>query len=170
MADTSVYMGWLNDAYAREVATIAALERHIQDAAGLHELREELKFRLERAQSHADLMRSCLARLQGSAVPMKFPDDDDLGEAKPDLADKTVSQYTGGLVQNIIDDLVATHKGIAAYTSLAIAAGSMGDAETARICRQIQAEEEYGADLMRRQLPVVTHIALQDGVHTAALQ
>jgi ferritin-like metal-binding protein YciE len=170
MGDKGMYMGWLNDAYARELTGITALEQHIQDAAGLHELSEELKFRLAIARSHADLMRSCLDRLLASPVMTKLPHVDADATHKATLADETASQHDGSasLVRNTIDDIVATTKGVAAYTSLAIAAGSMGDAETARICHLIQAEEEYGADLIRRQLSVVTHVALRDGVHASA--
>jgi ferritin-like metal-binding protein YciE len=82
--------------------------------------------------------------------------------AIPEKAETAVAN--GDLVDNTIDDLAATHKGIATYTSLAIAAGSMGDAETARICRLILQEENYAADLFRRQLPAVTHMVLNDGV------
>ncbi len=65
------------------------------------------------------------------------------------------------LVKNALHDYGTEHFEIACYTSLAAAAEELGDQETARVCREILAEDEAMAQWIAQRLPRVVQETFQ---------
>lgn len=157
MNDKDMYIGWLQDAHSAETTLVAALENHAKDAQDFPDLQMGLQQHLEQTRRHAEMVKGCLERVGGNASTLKTGMGTIGGMAK-NLMNATTADE---VVKNTIDDYTSENLEIASYTSLIAAAESMGDLETATICRQILQEEEQAAALVRRQLPLVTTASLQ---------
>lgn len=152
MNDKEIYLAWLKDAYSTEKSLVPTLQNHADDAREYPELRQGLLAHLDQTRQHADLIEGCIKRLGDTPSTLKTGVTSFTGTVKNAL------NATAGdeVVKNTLDDYVAENLEIASYTSLIAAAEAQNDMETAQVCRQILAQEEHAAALVKTQVPVVT--------------
>jgi ferritin-like metal-binding protein YciE len=131
-------MQWLRDAHAMELQATNMLDGMARRIEHYPQLKDRIQRHLEETRSHAEMVESCIKRRGGDTSVLK------------DLAGRVVGmgQALSGIVMGdeIIKGAMAgytfEHFEISAYRCLIAAAEEVGDAETARVCRQILEQEE----------------------------
>ena len=152
MNEKDLYLSWLKDAHSTEKSLIPTLQNHADDAKDYPELRQALLQHMEQTRQHADLIEGCIKRLGDSPSALKTGITSFTGTVKNALNSAAGDE----VVKNTLDDYVAENLEIASYTSVIAAAEAQNDMETAQVCRQILAQEEQAAALVKAQVPIVT--------------
>jgi ferritin-like metal-binding protein YciE len=160
MAHNEMFMSWLKDAYAMEIALIETLERRVDDAEGHPTLQQKDKQHLEETRRHAEMVKARIEALGDDTSALKS------GMSK--LSGMFQGMGTKGgddtLVKNGLADYAAEHFEIASYRALLTGAHELGDQETAQMCQQILQDEESMAKFLEDNLPSV----VQETVRAAA--
>lgn len=160
MAHQDTVLNWLNDAYGLEHNLIQVLEHRVNDTWDHPDMQTKIKQHLEQTRHHADLVKSCIERLGGSTSALKTGMANIMGA----LQGRSTEMARDEVVKNALADYASEQFEIACYTSLMAAAESIGDAETARVCRQILSDEEDMANWLIKQIPAVTQLYLSQKV------
>jgi ferritin-like metal-binding protein YciE len=149
-------LDWLRDAHAMEQQAEQMLKAQASRLENYPKLRARIEEHLQETLTQRQLVEGCIQRLGGSTSTVK------------DIAAKLVAfgQSIGGIVttdevvKGAMSGYVFENVEIAAYTSLVAAAREIGDAETARICGEICAQELSMAQWLLEHLPEVTQTYL----------
>jgi ferritin-like metal-binding protein YciE len=151
MAHKEMFMAWLKDAYAMEIALTETLERRVDSAEGHPQLQQRDKQHLEETRRHAEMVKSRIEALGEETSSIKS------GMSKlSGMIQGMGTKATGDtLVKNSIADYASEHFEIASYRALMVAAREMGDHETAQMCEQILRDEESMASFLEQNLPMV---------------
>ena len=152
MARHDLVIGALNDAHAMELSIAQVLENHAKDAKDHPQLHARLQEHLEQTRGHAEAVKGCVERLGGDTSALKTGVATAMGTVQG-LATELAKDE---LVKNALHDYGSEHFEIACYASLVAAADELGDAETARVCREILRDEEAMAAFLLAQVPPAT--------------
>jgi ferritin-like metal-binding protein YciE len=148
---------WLRDAHAMEQKSAELLEKQVARLERYPAMRARVEQHLEETRRQADRLEGCLARYGGGPSAMK-----DLTGTLAGNFGAIVNAAAGDeVVKNAIGNATVERFEIASYRALVVAAEAAGDQETARVCREILAEEEAMAAWADEQLPRVVQEFLQ---------
>ena len=152
MAHHELVLAWLNDAHAMELSIARVLENHAKDATDHPALQARLQEHLEQTRGHAAAVKGCVKRLGGDTSALKTGIATAMGTVQGMATELAKDEP----VKNALHDYGTEHFEIACYASLVAAADELGDAETARVCREILRDEEAMAAFLLAQVPPVT--------------
>ena len=152
MAHHDLVIAWLNDAHAMELSIARVLENHAKDAKDHPALQARLQEHLEQTRGHAEAVKGCVERLGGDASALKAG----MATVMGTVQGMATGLAKDELVKNALHDYGTEHFEIACYASLVAAAEELGDAETARVCREILRDEEAMAAFLLAQVPPTT--------------
>lgn len=152
-----IYIAWLNDAHAMELGLIVALEKQVAEE-GEPSMRKRIEEHLEETRKHADLIKECIERNEGSTSKGKNAMSQ-MGAMMDGLG---MSMAKDTMVKNVLASYAAEHLEISSYTALKTAAESLGDKETAKVCETILEDEEKMAEWLMKQLPAVIEKQLKE--------
>jgi ferritin-like metal-binding protein YciE len=155
---------WLAEAHAKEAELEADLTAHIALTVK-PAYKKRLQAHLKETRAHKRQVASRIKALGG--VPHSGPDVPGVPDAIGELAGKAVATVKGqvgtiraGLtdqtethMRNAQEELREEHVEIALYTRLEVLATEVGDADTARLAKQIRREEERMAKYLSAELP-----------------
>lgn len=145
-------IAWLNDAHANERAVLPIIRNHIRDARAEPAIRQRLEQHLADTERHAQLMKGCIERLGGKVSSAKGAAGGILGAVQAVSTEGARDE----LVKNALADYTMEEFEIASYRALIAGAEELGDAQTARVCREILDDEEYMAKWWESQIPLLT--------------
>ena len=158
MAGNDIVVAWLNDAHAMEKALVQILEHQVKDAKDFPQVQSRLQLHLEQTKRHSQMVESCVERLGGSTSSVK--------SGMASLFGQVQALSTGAaqdeMVKNALADYAAENFEVASYRALIAAAESTGDAETARVCSQILAEDQEMANWLEANLPTLVQTTLAE--------
>ncbi len=133
---------YLNDAYGREKALVAALEAHIATTTKAP-YKKRLKQLFKETKSHAKALERRIKQLGGP-------------KAVQDAKAKAPAVARGGEQEKMLTNAKAqyrnAHEGISAYLSLEAFAEKVSDKDTAKLVRGIRREEERMAKFLEGQI------------------
>lgn len=158
MTQQQTVLSWLKDAHAMEVGGLPTLRDHAETAKGHTEMQSKLSQHASATQRHAELLEGCIERLGGSPSALK----EAVGSAFGKVAGLANLPAKDTVVKNALGDYAAENFEVACYTSLVAAAESVGDHETADVCKQILSEEESMADWLKDYIPTLTQTFLTE--------
>lgn len=156
-ADHEIVLTWLNDAYTIENALIHVLELHAKEAKKHPEIQAKLDEHLAQTHRHAELVAGRITALGGASEHQDVARHEDrlsnfLGPVQNLLAD-VASAEDERVLKSTVSDYAAENFEIATYGAILTAAEDTGDADTARVCRQILGQEQEMAQWLDEQLP-----------------
>jgi ferritin-like metal-binding protein YciE len=140
---------WLNDAYAMELAQIPVLENHAKDAKDLPWVRSKHLEHLEQTRRHAEMVKGCIQRLDGSPSAGKAA----VGRLTGAMNSVVSEPFDDEVVKNFLSDHAAENLEIASYRAIIALARELGDRETMLLCEEILWEEEAMAAWLKEHLP-----------------
>jgi ferritin-like metal-binding protein YciE len=145
-------MEWLRDAHAMEEQAETMLKGVAGRIKNYPELKAKVEEHLETTRRQAKRVEQCIKRRNGKTSTIKD------ATGKMVAMGQAMSGFFVGdeIVKGSMANYTFEHMEIAAYRILAAAAEAVGDSETARVCREILAEEEEMADWLEQSLPSVT--------------
>ena len=143
---------WLRDAHAAEEQAETMLSGMASRLEHYPQLKARIEQHIRETQRQAELVRGCIERNGGSTSALK------------DMGGKMLAmgQAMSGIFvsDEVMKGAIASHAfeamEIASYGILIATAEHVGDTETARICREILAEEEAMAAWLDENLPDLT--------------
>jgi ferritin-like metal-binding protein YciE len=155
---------WLNEAYAKEAELEADLTAHIALTAKAA-YQKRLKDHLKETREHKRAVARRIKALGGAAVA--GPDLPLAPAAVGETAGKAVAAVKGQVgvaralvtgqaethLRNAQEELREEHVEIAIYSRIDTFASEVGDAETSKLARRIQREEERMAKYLTAELP-----------------
>ena len=152
MSPETELMSWLRDAHAMEMQAVQILQNQARRIANYPDLRNRILEHLEETRAQAEMLERCIERHGTTSSPFRDSAAAFLGHVQ------ALSGLVFGdeVVKGAIASYTFEHLEIAAYRSLIGAAEELGDAETARICREILQQEEAMAGWLERRLPEIT--------------
>lgn len=152
MADeeNGIVLTWLNDAYSIENALVHVLERHAKEAKENPQLQTGLNDHLGQTRRHAELVAERITALGGEPSAHQGLLADVIAPVQKLLSG---AEDEKGTLANTISDYAAENFEIATYGAILTAAEDTGDADTARVCRQILGQEQEMAQWLDEQLP-----------------
>jgi len=157
MAKQDQMISWLNDAYAMEQSVEQVLQNHVKDAKNHPQLQAKLQEHLQQTKHHADLVKGCIQRLNGSTSSLKSG----LAQVMGTIQGVATGMFQDELVKNGIQDYATENFEIATYTALIAAARDLGDTDTARVCEEIRQDEEGMARWLLEHLPTIVTETMQ---------
>jgi len=157
MESTEQLVTWLRDAHAMELSVENTLQRHLQDAGNLPEVRARLEQHLVETRSHARRVASCLEQLGATVSATK-----DIAAGVMGLAQgMTTGLFADELVKNALSEYAMEHFEIACYSSLVAAAEEAGQIDIAHVCSEILREEATMANWLEDEIPKITRAHLE---------
>lgn len=157
-AQKDMYLAWLKDAHAMELALVTALEKQISDAEGKPTIQEHLQEHLEETRAHAEKVEACITRNGGDTSTAK----DLMGKITATMNGLTMSMMHDLHVKNIHSAYAAEHVEITSYTTIRAAAQELGDIETVAVCDDILEDEFAMAAWVQDQIPLVVTEHIRD--------
>ncbi len=142
-----------------EVGGLPTLQDHAETAKDHAEMQSKLSQHATATQRHTELLEGCIKRLGGSPSALK----EAVGTAFGKVTGLANLPAKDTVVKNALGDYAAENFEVACYTSLVAAAESVGDHETADVCKQILQDEEAMADWLKGYIPTLTQTFLTDG-------
>ncbi|MFN7009165.1 MAG: ferritin-like domain-containing protein [Allorhizobium sp.] len=145
-------ISWLRDAHAMEEQAETMLKAQFERIENYPELKARIGQHLEETRGQAEALRACLERMGESSSSLK--------DAAGKLA--AMAQGMGGMftsdevVKGSMASYTFEHMEIASYRVLIAAAETVGDIDTADMCRGILEQEIAMADWLADNLPAVT--------------
>jgi ferritin-like metal-binding protein YciE len=152
MADQNTVTSWLNDAHALELNLVQVLEHRVNDTKDYPQIQSRIQQHLEQTRRHAELVKGCIERLGGSTSAVKSA----MGQVSGLFQGISTGLAKDEIVKNALADYASEQFEIASYTSLIAAAQTIGDQQTAAVCRQILHDEEEMARWLQQQIPLIT--------------
>jgi len=155
----SLFIGWLNDAYAMENAIVETLESQIQLAEDHPDIREALQKHLEQTRSHADVVKSCLAQFDEKPS--------DLKKVVAAIGSKLQGIGTGSakddLIKAVLQDYTAEHMEMASYHLLIAGASMIGMPTIGDSLKPVLEDEVAMARWLETQFSPLAHATLSHG-------
>lgn len=151
-AQSQRVLTWLNDAYTMETDGATTLKQHAEAAGDYPSVQAKLQRHAEETRRHAERVKGCIQRRGGKPSAAREALGTALGTARG-VATRAAKDT---VVKNVLADYAAEHFEIACYKSLIAAAEKDGDAETARVCRDILREEEAMVASLEGEIDDVT--------------
>ena len=148
---------YLNDTHATEVGGLLALKDLAAEATD-PDLRQIVQDHISETQSQADRLKARILILGGDVSEAK-----DLVQSAAAKSSRLMNLFhdqEDKQTQDLVKAYALTHFEVGVYTSLEAFADAAGDAETARLAREIRAEEEAAAGRLERLIPRVSVQAL----------
>ena len=150
-------LDWLRDAHAMENALVGMLERQTRRVEAHPSMKQKIEEHVQTTRRQKERLEVVIKKLGGNTSTVK-----------------DVTFWFAGNMQNLVpgstpDAVVKIalanhgieHFEIACYKSLIAAAESVGDQETARVCREILDEETEMANYLAHHIPRITTEYLQ---------
>jgi ferritin-like metal-binding protein YciE len=156
---------WLRDAHAMELSIESTLQRHIEDAKDLPDVRLRLEQHLAETRSHARRVAECLTSLGAGVSATK----DVAGGVLGVVQGMSTALFTDELVKNALAEYAMEHLEIAAYSSLIAAAEDAGLVDISHTCSDILREEAAMANWLEDEIPKITRSYLERGESKPAL-
>jgi ferritin-like metal-binding protein YciE len=145
-------MQWLRDAHAAEEHAETMLTGMAERLQNYPKLKARIKKHITETKRQARLVRSCIKRREGRTSLIK-----DTGGKLLATGQALSGIFVGDeVMKGSLASYTFEAMEIASYTILISAANRVGDKETARICKQILAEEKRMAAWLERNLPTLT--------------
>jgi ferritin-like metal-binding protein YciE len=146
---------YLSEAYGKEKELEAALQSHIQmtDRAPY---RKRLQQHLRETKNHSQLVERRIKKLGGGGQLVQEVAARGMAMAKSPIHALRGKSDEEKLLKNAKTEYSDEAEEIATYTAIQTLAETVGDAETAKLARQIRREEERMAAFLARQIPVLT--------------
>jgi ferritin-like metal-binding protein YciE len=145
-------MQWLRDAHAAEEQAETMLTGMADRLQNYPKLKARVKKHITETKRQARLVRSCIKRREGRTSIIK-----DTGGKLLATGQALSGMFVGDeVMKGSLASYAFEAMEIASYTILISAANRVGDKETARICKQILAEEKRMAAWLERNLPTLT--------------
>lgn len=157
MADTKSeaderLMQWLRDAHAMEKQAermLSGMESRIENYP---QVRKRISAHLKETTQQAKRLEECIDRLGGSTSLMK-----DLSAQITGISQALSGNFAGDeIMKGTLASYTFEHMEIASYRMLIAAAETLGDKETARVCRQNLREEEDMAQWFSQNMDQLT--------------
>ncbi len=146
------YMEWLRDAHAAEEQAVTMLTKTASRLENYPELRSKIEQHAEQSRRQANLVRGCIERRGGSASLLKEAAGKAMG-----LGQAAAGLFAGDEVMKaVVASTAFEEMEIASYKSIIVAAGHLGDHETADVCEGILREEVEMRDWFETQIPNFT--------------
>ena len=151
---------YLSEAYGKERELETALASHIAMTTR-KPYRKRLQAHLTETRGHARALERRIGRL-GSAGPQLIEMLAGRTAAKAMALAKGPLHAVRGtgeaerMLKNAKTEYADEHEEIATYTAIEALAESLGDAETAKLARDIRRDEERMARFLARQIPILT--------------
>lgn len=161
MADINETLNqWLRDAHAMEEQAEQLLKGQADRIENFPEMKARIQQHITETQSQRERLEDCLKARGTSTSGMK----DAAGKFTAGLQTFSGLFVADEVVKSAMASYTFEHMEIAAYKILAAAARVAGDAKTAKVCEDIQREEENMAAWLIENLTEVTTTYLQRDV------
>jgi ferritin-like metal-binding protein YciE len=148
---------WLRDAHGMEQQAVEILKRQAGRLESYPELRQRIEQHVHETERQAERLEGCLRRLDADTSIVK----DLMGKFTGNMGAITNAAAEDEVMKNVLADYAFEHFEIAAYKSLIAAAETLGDGETASVCRQNLKEEEEMAAWVDKHIEPLTRAFLQ---------
>jgi ferritin-like metal-binding protein YciE len=152
----TMFVGWLNDAYAMEQGIVEALESQVKLAKDHPMVKDGIQRHLEATKGHAESVKGCLDQLGESPSKVKSG----IAELGSKVQSITMGAADDKLVKAALNDYATEHMEIASYRALITAADQLGHPEIARICQGILQDEIDMAAWLDENLPMLVRETL----------
>lgn len=150
-------VAWLREAYAMETRSLPILRRQAEDRRQGADARLRYESHVRETEQHVERVAQALRAL--GSEPLSAPTK---SEAVADLAkDITARVFCDPLATKVIAECAAEQFEVAAYTALIAAAEHAAASEVARLCRLNRGEDEYMAEWLDAQIPLIIAAALE---------
>ena len=169
-AGVSKLVQYLNEAYGREKQLETALASHLEMTTNAP-YKKRLREHLTETKRHAREIEKRVKKLGGSPQIVPIEGLDPLAKgagAAKEIAGRAVAAVQGPLhalrgigeqetmLANARREYADEHEEIACYIAIETLAEALGDAETAKLAREIRREEESMARFLERRIPTLT--------------
>jgi ferritin-like metal-binding protein YciE len=151
---------YLNEAYGKEKELETALAAHI-GMTTRRPYKKRLQAHLKETKNHARLIERRIKKLGGDASTLGEVAGRATAAAKGPLHALRGTGEEEKLLKNAKSEYSEEAEEIATYTAIEALAEAVGDAETAKVARQIRREEERMASFLARQIPILTRAVAQ---------
>ena len=148
-AHDEIVLTWLDDAYTIEHALIHVLERHAKEAKDHPEIQRRIDGHLAQTRRHAESVAERITALGGE--PNAHEGMAGVLAPLQSLLSGAADEET--ILTNSIADYASENFEIATYQALIAAVQNRGDSETARVCREILADEQAMATWLDDHMP-----------------
>lgn len=155
MADSKLFVSWLNDAHAMETSIARTLQQQVRLAEDHPMVKEGIERHVEATKRHAEIVEGCLKQLGESPSTVK-----DTVASAGAMASGLIGAVQDDLVKAALNDYATEHMEIASYKSLIVGATQLGHQEMVQKFRDILAEEEAMADWLSQNLETLTREAV----------
>ena len=147
----------LRNAYALEGQALEITERQAERLEHYPALRARIQQHVDETRQQQALVEQCLNRLGTSPSTFKEMAMSLMGN----LQAMAHAMAGDEVLKNTFGSYALEHFEIASYRALEAAAMAIEDHETARVCREIAAEEEEMARWLEQRLPSIVSQAMQ---------
>jgi len=159
---------YLTEAYGKEKELETALTAHI-GMTTRRPYQKRLRDHLKETKGHARKLERRIKQISGDGPPRVASV---AGEATGRVKSLTKGPLhavrgTGAaekMLKNAKTEYFNEHEEIATYSAIEALAESLGDAETAKLAREIRRDEERMASFLARQIPVLTRAVVSEEV------
>ncbi len=174
-AGESKLVQYLNEAYGKEKELETALAAHIEMTTRAP-YRKRLREHLTETKRHARELEKRVKKLGGTPQTVPIEGFDPIAKGASTavgLAGRAAAAVQGPLhairgtgeqekmLKNAKSEYADEHEEIATYTAIETLAEGLGDADVAKLAREIRREEERMARFLERQIPALTKAVLQ---------
>ncbi len=148
---------YLTEALGKEKELETALPAHIEIATR-PVYKKRLQQHLKETKQHGKLVERRLKKLGGGGATAKLTEvaSRGLATAKGPLHAIRGTGPEEKQLKNAKTEFSEEHEEIATYLAIETLAEAVGDAETAKLAKQIRREEERMADFLEKQIPLLT--------------
>lgn len=146
------FVSWLNDAYAMEQGIVENLERQLDHFESMPEMKKSIQDHIEASKGHAEKIKVCIESLDEEVSTAKSA----IGNIVGAMQGMSTALADDQMVKDAIANFATEHFEIASYTALATTARELGEDHIAEVCEEIMQDEQEMADLLERNLPLVT--------------
>ena len=147
----TLFVGWLNDAYAMEQGIVEALEAQVKLAEDHPMVKDGIQRHLEATKGHAESVKQCLDQLGESPSKLKSG----MAEIGAKVQGMTMGAAEDKLVKAALNDYATEHMVIASYRALIAAAQQLGHPEIAQVCQAILQDELAMAAWLEENTPML---------------
>ena len=174
-AGESKLVQYLNEAYGKEKELETTLAAHIEMTTRAP-YRKRLREHLTETKRHARELEKRVKKLGGTPQTVPIEGFDPIAKGASTavgLAGRAAAAVQGPLhairgtgeqekmLKNAKSEYADEHEEIATYTAIETLAEGLGDADVAKLAREIRREEERMARFLERQIPALTKAVLQ---------
>jgi ferritin-like metal-binding protein YciE len=162
MERSELFLNWLRDAHAMELALVPTLEGHAKDAEDNPEVKGKIESHLDQTKMHAEIIEECLHSLNEDTSALKTATTRVMGV----MQGMSIGGHDDRIVKNAIADFAAEHFEIASYRALINAAEELGYDEIAQRLEQNLQDEVEMAAWLEQQLPNAVEMAINPATET----